>query len=86
MRKATGSEQQVYVVSNFTPVPREQFRLGVQRPGKYKLVLNTDDRVYWGSGYQCEKQFNATPVSWNNQPHSIEITLPPLATVFIVIE
>lgn len=86
MRSAANSQQQVYVVSNFTPVPRENFRLGVQREGKYKLVMNTDDRVYWGSGYQCEKQFTATAVSWNHQPHSIEITLPPLATVFIVIE
>ncbi|TPV60994.1 1,4-alpha-glucan branching protein GlgB [Aestuariibacter sp. GS-14] len=86
VRKAQTSRQQVYVVSNFTPVPREKFRLGVQQAGKYKLVLNTDDRVYWGSGYQCDKHYKSTTVSWNHQPHSIEITLPPLATVFIVFE
>lgn len=84
VRHNLSGTQQVYVVSNMTPVPREHFRVGVLQPGKYELVLNTDDSVYWGSGCGSEQQITAEPVPWNQQPYSINVNLPPLATIFIV--
>ncbi len=76
--------QKVYVVTNFTPVPHDDFRLGVQDKGKYQLLLNTDDKKYWGSGYKTAKTMTANNTKWNNQMYSIGVKLPPLATMFIV--
>ena len=84
VRHSLNGTQQVYVISNMTPTPRENFRIGVQQPGEYQLVLNTDDSVYWGSGAATAKQCVAEPVPWNHQPYSINLNLPPLATLFIV--
>ena len=84
VRHSLNGTQQVYVISNMTPTPRENFRIGVQQPGEYQLVLNTDDSVYWGSGAATAKQCVAEPVPWNHQPYSINVNLPPLATLFIV--
>lgn len=86
VRNAKESQQQVYVISNMTPVPREQFRLGVQHAGRYKLLLNTDDSVYWGSGFDCPAECEAQKMPWNDQSYSISVNLPPLATLFIVFD
>ncbi|MBT80215.1 MAG: 1,4-alpha-glucan branching enzyme [Alteromonadaceae bacterium] len=86
VRKAKDDKQKVYVVNNFTPSPREKFRIGVEDPGTYSLVLNTDSSEFWGSDYPAPEIVTADAVEWNNQPYSIEITLPPLATLYWVYE
>lgn len=77
------NNQKVYVVSNFTPVPRDNFRLGVIDSGDYELLLNTDSQEYWGSGYEMSQKMTSAPQEWNHKPYSISLNLPPLATVFI---
>ncbi|WJG07852.1 1,4-alpha-glucan branching protein GlgB [Aliiglaciecola sp. LCG003] len=86
MRTCRDAKQKMVMISNFTPVPRDNFRLGVPDSGSYELVLNTDDKKYWGSGYPVLDSMQAEPQSWNNQPHSICINLPPLATMFILLK
>jgi 1,4-alpha-glucan branching enzyme len=86
VRIAISGKQKVYVICNFTPVPREAFRLGVQDEGCYKLLLNTDANKYWGSDYPCKSTMQSAKVKWNNQAHSIEVNLPPLSTLFILYE
>ncbi len=82
VRKAKTSNQKVYVVNNFTPSPRESFRVGVQDAGDYQLILNTDSSAFWGSDFPLADKVTADAVPWNNQPYSIEINLPPLATLY----
>jgi 1,4-alpha-glucan branching enzyme len=84
MRKSADGRQKVYIISNFTPVPREHFRLGVDEPGEYELLLNSDDSQYWGSGYETQKRLMAESQSWHGRPHSIRFNLPPLATLYIL--
>ncbi|EWH12316.1 glycogen branching enzyme [Catenovulum agarivorans DS-2] len=86
VRKADDTNQKVYVVCNFTPIPRDGYRLGVKDAGKYKLLLSTDDKSYWGSGYGNNGEFQAEEKAWQNQSHSILVDLPPLATLYIVYE
>lgn len=86
VRFSADRKQKVYVISNFTPVPRPHFRLGVQDAGDYKVALNTDSQVFWGSEYPINSVMNADDQPWNHQPHSIEVSLPPLATLFITYE
>ena len=71
----------VLVVVNFTPVTREQYRLGVPAQGHYQEILNTDSMYYGGSNTGNGSGVHAENIAWMNQPYSISITLPPLATI-----
>lgn len=81
MRKSRSGERILFVV-NATPVVRGGYRVGVPQPGFYEEILNTDAETYGGSnagnfgGVQAHQDW-----SWQNQPHSIEINLPPLSVV-----
>lgn len=83
-RYAKDKAQTIYVVSNFTPVPRENFRLGVDSHSGFEVILNTDDLDFGGSGQTYNNNLCASAVEWNNKSHSIEVNLPPLGTIFIL--
>ncbi|WP_341679103.1 1,4-alpha-glucan branching protein GlgB [Niveibacterium sp. SC-1] len=69
-------------VCNFTPEVRHAYRMGVPRAGRYHEALNTDAAVYGGSNFgNAGKTIEAQPIPWNGYSHSIEIALPPLATI-----
>lgn len=85
VRKGEHEGQLVYVVSNMTPVPRDNYRIGVLTQGRHRVILNTDSPSYWGSGYHMNDAMDAQPISWNGKPNSIEVTLPPLSTLFIAL-
>jgi 1,4-alpha-glucan branching enzyme len=71
------------IVSNFTPVPRQGYRIGVPLDGLWRKILNTDDTVYGGAGTDIGDvavQF----VAAHGRPMSIEADLPPLSTVMYI--
>jgi len=71
------------VVCNFTPQVWQGYRLGVPQPGHYREVLNTDSAHYGGSNVGTPLgAANTEPVPCHGKPHSVLLTLPPLATVF----
>ncbi len=72
----------VVVAANFTPVPREGYRVGVPVPGFYKELLNSDADAYGGSNMGNQGGLPADEIPWQGQPYSLLITLPPLAVVF----
>ncbi|MCQ1059116.1 1,4-alpha-glucan branching protein GlgB [Photobacterium sp. ZSDE20] len=72
----------VLIVSNFTPVPREGYLLGVPAAGEYELLLNTDDEKYWGGNSPVKASIVTQQVASHGLEQSIAIDLPPLATVF----
>ena len=84
LRKSTDAKQKIYVLINFTPMPYENFKLGVQDEGTYQLILNSDDKKYWGSAYKTSKKMQADSEPWNDQPFSVSVNLPPLASLFIL--
>ncbi|MBP9905201.1 MAG: 1,4-alpha-glucan branching protein GlgB [Rhodoferax sp.] len=74
----------ILIVCNFTPSVWNDYRLGVPQPGRYRELLNTDSDCYGGSHVRAiDGQVAATDLPWNGRSHSISITLPPLASVFI---
>ncbi|MGB9244891.1 MAG: 1,4-alpha-glucan branching protein GlgB [Candidatus Acidiferrales bacterium] len=81
-RRARNQENAVVVVCNFTPVVRDEYRVGVPRPGYYREILNTDSGYYWGSGAGNAGGVNAEPIPWNGKPWSINLRLPPLAASY----
>ncbi len=66
-------------VFNFTPVPREGFRLGVPRRGHYTELINSDAGLYGGSNLGNLGGVLAVEREWMGRPYSIELVLPPLA-------
>ena len=68
---------------NFTPVPRHGYRVGVPCGGYWRERLNTDAREYGGSGVGNRGGVQAQAQPSHGQAHSIELSLPPLATVWL---
>ena len=83
MRRAPGSPEVVCVV-NFTPVPRESYRIGLPRTGRWAEILNTDATVYGGSGIGNDGAVMAEAVGTHGQPASAVFRLPPLAALWLV--
>ena len=72
----------VVVVSNFTPVTRENYRLGFPRAGCWREILNSDATVYGGGGLGNLGKIVARPEKFGSFPASAAVLLPPLATIF----
>ncbi|MDX1662758.1 MAG: 1,4-alpha-glucan branching protein GlgB [Candidatus Promineifilaceae bacterium] len=73
----------ITVACNFTPVVRHDYRIPVLRPGTYQERLNTDGVKYGGSGVSNEGPLVSDPNPWQGQPYSLQLTLPPLAVLFL---
>jgi 1,4-alpha-glucan branching enzyme len=82
IRKAGPTGDMILVVCNFTPVPRQSYRVGVPRSGFWAEVLNSDSAIYGGSGQGNFGGVDATSVAAQGRPHSLSLTLPPLSVVF----
>jgi len=81
LRHGGAPRQSVLVACNFTPVPRQNFRIGTPVGGYWREILNSDAPLYAGSGQGNLGGVRAAPVSWHGRHHSLNITLPPLAVV-----
>lgn len=73
----------VIAISNFTPAVRHGARFGVPEAGIYEEVFNSDAAEFGGSNVVNENDIPSQDVPWNNKSYSIQITVPPLATVYI---
>jgi 1,4-alpha-glucan branching enzyme len=82
LRRARNPEDAIVVVCNLTPVKRENYRVGVPRPGFYREILNTDSSHYEGSDVGNAGGVRAEPIPWNDRPYSIKLHLPPLAVMY----
>jgi 1,4-alpha-glucan branching enzyme len=69
------------VVLNFTPIARENYRVGVPAEGFYREALNTDSGFYGGSNFGNGGGVQAEAIAWNGRPYSLNLRLPPLAAV-----
>lgn len=83
MRKGRTPGDYLVVISNFTPVVRKDFRIGVNELCNYQEIFNSDDVNYWGSGVKNEGLAAAETQDWNCKPYSIRVTLPPLSTIVL---
>lgn len=71
----------VLVVCNFTPVPRENYRIGVPHAGTWAERFNSDAGLYGGSGLGNAGAAHTQGDAAHGQDQSLSLTLPPLATV-----
>jgi 1,4-alpha-glucan branching enzyme len=78
IRKGTKEKEYLIVVANFTPVVRENYRIGVPSKGKLTQIFNSDATEYGGSGMVATKPIKVDAMAWNFRDYSAELTLPPL--------
>jgi 1,4-alpha-glucan branching enzyme len=86
LRKGRKPSDVVLVVCNFTPVVRDNYRIGVPRGGYWRECLNSDAPLYGGSGQGNLGGVEAAPVSSHGHFHSLSLKLPPLAVLFLKCE
>lgn len=78
-----GEGEQLICLFNFTPVVRNNYRVGLPHSGKYREILNSDAQIYGGSDVGNAGGITAEDVTWLGRPASALVTLPPLAIVIL---
>jgi 1,4-alpha-glucan branching enzyme len=73
----------VVVAFNFTPVPRNRYRIGLPFNCTYREIFNSDSQYYGGSNLGNGSGVHAESIPWMGQPFSAEIELPPLAGIML---
>jgi 1,4-alpha-glucan branching enzyme len=81
LRRGKSTGEMIVVACNLTPVPRQNYRLGVPRGGPWIEILNSDAPLYGGSGQGNLGGVRSVPVACHGHPQSIVVTLPPLGVV-----
>ena len=81
-RRSSNGER-IIVISNFTPVPRHNYRIGVNVSGTYEEILNTDSMYYQGSNVGNFGYVTSEEIESHGRENSISISIPPLATVYL---
>ena len=76
IRKSSDGKKCMICILNFTPVARPDYRVGVPQAGGYKLLLNSDEVRFGGTGAEIPKRFRAKKGEWDGQPYSIAYPLP----------
>jgi 1,4-alpha-glucan branching enzyme len=74
---------EIVVVLNLTPQVLHNYRVGVDRMGFWREILNTDAAIFGGSGQGNMGGVESHPVPWHNQRFLINLTLPPLAALWL---
>ncbi|MGR3660128.1 MAG: 1,4-alpha-glucan branching protein GlgB [Paracoccaceae bacterium] len=86
IRRGKGDVAPVLVVSNFTPIERSNYRIGVPEGGRWVEKLNTDSEHYGGGGRGNLGAVVSDQVAASGRAHSLNLTLPPLSTIFFELE
>ena len=81
LRRGVDPNDVLLVACNFTPVPRQNYRVGVPSGGTWKELLNSDAPLYGGSGVGNFGGLSASPLPAHGRPFSLNMTLPPLGMV-----
>jgi len=84
VRYSANNKNNMLFVLNFTPIAREDYRVGVPEEKKYKLILNSDDTKFGGNGKVQSEYYIAEEKEWDGQKYSIAYELPAYgAAVFL---
>jgi 1,4-alpha-glucan branching enzyme len=83
IRKAEDEDDFIIVVCNFTPEVHYNYRIGLPENGIYNEVFNSDAAEFGGSGVKNSGDLVAEDISWQERSHSLALTVPPLATIYL---
>jgi 1,4-alpha-glucan branching enzyme len=83
VRRARDGNDLVLAIVNFTPVPRDGYRIGVPLPGSYSEVINSDSEIYGGGNLGNSGIVFTEPIASHGHPDSLRLNLPPLAILLL---
>src|SRR5215218_3059414 len=86
LRRSENGAEVLVALCNLSPVPRERYRMGLPRGGRWREAVNTDAVQYGGSNVGNRGGVMAEDTPSHGQPCSLTVTIPPLATVILVPE
>jgi 1,4-alpha-glucan branching enzyme len=86
MRFAKEGRSFILAISNFTPIVRENYWVGVPYAGGWRVVLNSDAEIYGGGNKGNYGTFYSEPRPMHGQQQAVQLLLPPLATVYLKME
>ncbi|UAM98675.1 1,4-alpha-glucan branching protein GlgB [Polaribacter litorisediminis] len=78
IRKGENPKDNIIVILNLTPIPRENYRVGLPKAGTLKEIFNSDSKKYNGTDHYKNKKLSSNKKRWNHRENSIELNLPPL--------
>ncbi|MCL7754628.1 1,4-alpha-glucan branching protein GlgB [Polaribacter sp. Z022] len=81
IRKGNNEKDNIIIVLNLTPIPRENYRIGVPKAGTLNEVFNSDDEKYNGTGNFKNENPTTSIKEWNGRENSVELNLPPLGMI-----
>jgi 1,4-alpha-glucan branching enzyme len=82
IRKGKSRDDGAIVICNFTPMTHFNYRVGAPSAGLWTELINSDAEQYGGSGQGNPDGVEAESIPWHGRPYSLNISVPPLATVF----
>jgi len=77
------STSPLVVICNFTPVPRDSYEIGIPKSGSWKVVLNSDDKKYGGSGSASIIEYKSKRKKLHGQKNALVLALPPLSVLIL---
>ncbi|MFW5950727.1 MAG: 1,4-alpha-glucan branching protein GlgB [Gemmatimonadota bacterium] len=83
LRRGQSADQLALCVYNFTPAPRDPYRIGVPLPGEWRVRIDSDREEYGGSGYGGQEVVVAEEVESHGWPYSLALKLPPLGALIL---
>ena len=81
VRKGLSEKDQLIVVCNLTPVPRENYRIGTPIAGEFELIFNSDEKQFWGSDFLILPTAKTEKVKKHGRAQSLSLSLPPLSVL-----
>ncbi|MCR5777542.1 MAG: 1,4-alpha-glucan branching protein GlgB [Lachnospiraceae bacterium] len=81
VRKGKSGKKNIAIVVNFTPVERDDYRMGLYKETTCRLIMNSDETKYGGTGVKLPETVKTEKEPWDNQDYSIGFKLPPFGVV-----
>ena len=82
-KEKKGKREETIVICNFTPQVLADYRIGVDTPGEYTEVFNSDASRFGGSDVKNASALRSEAVPWHGRKQSLAVPLPPLAILYL---
>lgn len=85
-RKGNVHKEQLIIILNMTPIPKDNYRIGVPMQGVWTEIFNSDEHHFGGSGKTNKSVIMAEEIAWQGKAYSISLTIPPLGASILKVK
>lgn len=86
IRKNSDHKETLLFISNFTPIERSHYRLGIPQKGYWKEILNSDASIYGGNNRGNYGRVKSSEQGWDGKPYHLDLYIPPLSSLILKYE